>query len=148
MAGSRSWPTAAGTPPRHHPGNSPWITARWLHGLRHPLVGRALRLLHGRLDHPWTLAKLAREAGASRSSLSEKFTAVVGLPPMQYLLRWRMQVAAGRLADGTAKVYAVAREVGYESESAFSRAFKREVGQSPAVWRAQRLNRSAAAALR
>jgi len=110
----------------------------WLHGLRHPLVGRALRLLHGNLDHPWTLAELAREAGASRSTLSEKFNTIVGLPPMQYLLHWRMQIAASRLADGAAKVCAVAREVGYESESTFSRAFKRVVGRSPAAWRAER----------
>lgn len=120
----------------------------WLHGLRHPLVGRALHLLHRRPGYPWSLAELAGRVGASRSTLSEQFTGVVGLPPMRYLLRWRMQVAASRLADGAAKVCAVAREVGYESESTFSRAFKREVGQSPSAWRAQRLNRSAAAAVR
>ncbi len=120
----------------------------WLHGLRHPVVGRALQVLHAKPERPWTLAELAREVGASRSSLSEKFTEIVGQPPMQYLLRWRMQVAASRLADGTAKLYAIARAVGYESESTFSRAFKREVGLSPAAWRAQRLSKCAAAARR
>lgn len=110
----------------------------WLQGLRHPLVGRALHLLHLRLSHPWILAELAAQVGTSRSTLSAKFTEVVGVPPMQYLLRWRMQVAASRLADGAAKTYAVAREVGYESETTFGRAFKRVAGQSPGRWRRQR----------
>jgi AraC-like DNA-binding protein len=78
---------------------------------------------------------LAREVGASRSTLAERFVHFVGQPPMQYLARWRMQVAARLLADSTAKVSAVALEVGYESEAAFSRAFKKTVGVSPATWR-------------
>jgi len=110
----------------------------WLAGMRHPAVGRALALLHDRPSAPWTLESLSREAGLSRSSLHERFVHFLGQPPMQYLTRWRMQVAAGLLRDTSAKVLDVALEVGYESEAAFSRAFKREVGVSPAAWRRER----------
>jgi AraC-like DNA-binding protein len=110
----------------------------WLAGLRDPAVGRAMALLHARPAAPWTLAALAREAGASRSRLAERFSDLVGQPPMLYLARWRMQLAARLLADGGSKVAAVAGAVGYESEAAFSRAFKRLVGASPAAWRAGR----------
>ena len=107
----------------------------WLAGLRDPFVGRALQLLHARPHEPWTLASLAAGAGLSRSALAERFQQLVGQPPMQYLARWRMQCAARLLADGEAKVAAVAHAVGYESEAAFSRAFKKLVGVSPASWR-------------
>jgi AraC-like DNA-binding protein len=107
----------------------------WLAGLRDPTVGQAIALLHRRMAEPWTLAALAREVGASRSTLAERFVHFVGQPPMQYLARWRMQVAARLLADSIAKVSAVALEVGYESEAAFSRAFKKTVGVSPSTWR-------------
>ena len=107
----------------------------WLVGLRDPLVGRALVLLHQDITVNWTLQKLAKHIGASRSTLAERFSHVVGLPPMQYLTRWRMQVAANRLRETTVKVYAVANEVGYDSEGAFSRAFKRVVGATPREWR-------------
>jgi AraC-like DNA-binding protein len=107
----------------------------WLAGLRDPLVGRALTLLHARPSHAWTLEELASEAAASRSVLADRFTQLVGYPPIQYLTRWRMQMAAGRLADPGARVAAIAHEVGYESEAAFSRAFKKFVGRSPAHWR-------------
>ena len=107
----------------------------WLAGLRDPVVGRALALLHGRPPHPWTLESLAREVGASRSVLADRFTHFVGHPPMQYLARWRMQVAARLLAEGAAKVSAVAGEVGYDSEAAFSRAFKKVAGVPPGTWR-------------
>ena len=109
----------------------------WLAGLRDPTVGRALTLLHQRPADPWTLEALARESGVSRSVLAERFTHLLGQPPMQYLARWRMQVAARLLADGAAKVSAVAMEVGYESEAAFSRAFKKAAGVPPAAWRAR-----------
>jgi len=109
----------------------------WLEGLRHPLVGRALGILHNDIAAPWTLQKLASSVGASRSTLAERFVRIVGIPPMQYLANWRMQVAAHRLLDGSAKVYRVANEVGYDSEAAFSRAFKRIVGVSPSAWREQ-----------
>jgi AraC-like DNA-binding protein len=107
----------------------------WLAGLRDPLVGRTLALLHARPAHAWTLDELASEAAASRSVLADRFTHVVGYPPIQYLTQWRMQIAARRLADPGSKVAAVAHEVGYESEAAFSRAFKKVVGRSPSQWR-------------
>jgi AraC-like DNA-binding protein len=107
----------------------------WLAGLRDPLIGRAVALLHERPAQAWTLARLAGEVGYSRSALADRFTHFVGDAPMQYLTRWRMQLAARRLADGTEKVSAVAGEVGYESEAAFSRAFKKVAGVAPATWR-------------
>jgi AraC-like DNA-binding protein len=109
----------------------------WLAGLRDRVVGRALGFLHERPGDDWTLEKLAKDAGLSRSALAERFTHFVGDPPMQYLARWRMQVAARLLADGQAKVSAVALQVGYESEAAFSRAFKKLAGVPPAAWRSR-----------
>lgn len=120
---------------------APDAQSGWLAGLRDPLVGRALVLLHRKPAAAWTLETLAGEAGASRSTLAECFTRFVGQPPMQYLAQWRLQLAARMLADGSAKVSAVARDVGYESEAAFSRAFKRFVGVPPAQWRAESLGR-------
>ena len=110
----------------------------WLAGLRDPIVARALALVHERPDQSWTLAELARTVGSSRSTLAERFTHFVGIPPMQYLTQWRMQLASRLLADGAAKVSAVGREVGYDSEAAFSRAFKKVAGESPARWRTRR----------
>jgi AraC-like DNA-binding protein len=107
----------------------------WLAGLRDPLVGRVLTLLHARPTRDWTLEELASEAAASRSALADRFTQIVGCPPIQYLTQWRMQIAAKRLADPNVKIAAVAHEVGYESEAAFSRAFKKLVGRSPSQWR-------------
>jgi len=109
----------------------------WLAGLRDRVVGRALACLHERPGDDWTLEKLAKDVGLSRSALAERFAHFVGDPPMQYLARWRMQVAARLLADGQAKVSAVALRVGYDSEAAFSRAFKRATGVSPAAWRSR-----------
>jgi AraC-like DNA-binding protein len=106
----------------------------WLAGLRDPYVGRALAVLHERPTHDWSLDELAREASLSRSALADRFGRLVGKPPMMYLAQWRMQIAAGLLARG-AKVSAVASEVGYDSEAAFNRAFKRFVGIPPATWR-------------
>ena len=107
----------------------------WLAGLRDETVGRALALLHERPAQAWTLEALAREAGLSRSALADRFTHFVGQPSMQYLTRWRLQLAARLLADGTSKVSTVALEVGYDSEAAFSRAFKKATGVPPATWR-------------
>ena len=107
----------------------------WLAGLHDPVVARALALLHERPGEAWTLEKLAREVGLSRSALAERFTHFVGEPPVQYLTRWRMQVAARLLADGHAKVATIALQVGYDSEAAFSRAFKKLAGVPPAAWR-------------
>jgi len=107
----------------------------WLAGLRDDAVGRALGLLHGDPAHPWTLDELAAGVAMSRSAFADRFTTLVGQPPMQYLAQWRMQLAARRLATGSAKVAAIAETVGYESEEAFSRAFKRLMGVSPGAWR-------------
>jgi AraC-like DNA-binding protein len=110
----------------------------WVAGLRDPQVGRALQVLHGRPSEPWTLDRLAREVGMSRSSLAERFAAYVGGPPMQYLTRWRLQLAARTLEDGRSTVSHAAASVGYESEAAFTRAFKRYVGEAPGAWRRRR----------
>jgi len=110
----------------------------WLAGLRDPVAGRVLGLIHARPAHSWTLDLLAREVASSRSVVARRFAEIVGLPPMQYLTRWRMQLAASRLAHDGAKVAAVAADVGYDSEAAFSRAFKRATGHSPAAWRTSR----------
>ncbi|HWX49031.1 MAG TPA: AraC family transcriptional regulator [Roseomonas sp.] len=120
---------------RRHLWTAPAEETGWLAGLRDPHVGRALNLLHGQATAPWTLERLAREAGLSRSSLAERFTRLVGQPPMQYLAQWRMQLAAGLLADGDRPVGQVALAVGYDSEAAFSRAFHKLVGVPPAAWR-------------
>jgi AraC-like DNA-binding protein len=107
----------------------------WLAGLRDPVVGRALALLHGQVARPWAADELAREVCLSRSAFAERFTRLVGVPPMKYLAAWRMQLAAQRLRDGHRYVAQVATEVGYDSEAAFTRAFKREFALSPAQWR-------------
>jgi len=106
----------------------------WLAGLRDLVVGQALAALHGGASEPWTVERLARVVGLSRSVLAERFTEMVGQPPMQYLALWRMQLASRLLVEG-GQVAAVAGAVGYESEAAFSRAFKKLVGQAPATWR-------------
>jgi AraC-like DNA-binding protein len=118
----------------------------WLAAMRDPAVGRALGALHERPAEAWTLERLGDEAGLSRSVLHERFVHLVGQPPMQYLTRWRMQVATGLLRDTAAKVLDVALRVGYDSEAAFSRAFKREVGTSPGAWRRGERNAPAAGA--
>ena len=106
----------------------------WLAGLRDPVVGQALASLHAQPTRAWTVEDLARLAGVSRSILAERFMEMVGRPPMQYLALWRMQLASRLLLDGGA-VAEVAGQVGYESEAAFSRAFKKLVGEAPGTWR-------------
>lgn len=115
----------------------------WLAGLRDAFVGRALSALHRSPAREWTLESLAREVGLSRSALAERFGQFVGQPPMQYLTSWRMQLAAGLLRGGTDSVARVAERVGYESEAAFSRAFKKVVGAPPSQWRRGREPQSA-----
>jgi len=110
----------------------------WLAGLRDPFVGRALTTLHRYPAREWTLESLAREVGLSRSALAERFTEFVGKPPMQYLANWRMQLAANHLTSGLESVAVIANRVGYESEAAFSRAFKKAVGTPPSEWRKNR----------
>jgi AraC-like DNA-binding protein len=113
----------------------------WLAGLGDSIVGPALRTLHGKPEHAWTLPDLAREIGTSRTVLVERFASLVGVPPMQYLTQWRLQLAADQLARGSAKVASIGARVGYDSEAAFSRAFKRATGSSPAAWRKARHER-------
>jgi AraC-like DNA-binding protein len=121
---------------RRHLGTMAGMQRGWLAGLHDPLVARTLSLLHGSPTRRWTLAGLAAQVGTSRSVLAERFAQFVGQPPMQYLTRWRMQLAARLLAEpGAKKVAAVAEAVGYESEAAFSRAFKKHAGIAPAGWR-------------
>jgi AraC-like DNA-binding protein len=110
----------------------------WLAGLRDAFVGRALAALHRDPARAWTIASLARCAALSRSALAERFAQFVGQPPMQYLANWRMQLAANHLLSGTDSVAVIANRVGYESEAAFSRAFKKSVGAPPSQWRKRR----------
>lgn len=121
---------------RRHLETLPPRETGWLAGLRDEAVGRALAALHRQPARPWSLEQLAQEAGLSRSALADRFATLVGQPPMQYLTQWRMQLAAGLLLRG-GKVAAVALEVGYESEAAFSRAFKKLTGSSPGAWRSR-----------
>ena len=114
--------------------NLPAAQTGWLAGLRDPMVGQALSALHNGPSQAWTVARLAQLVGVSRSIFAERFTEMVGQPPMQYLALWRMQLASRLLSEG-GQVSAVAGAVGYESEAAFSRAFKKLVGQAPGTWR-------------
>lgn len=123
---------------RRHIDSLPPGQTGWLAGMRDGAVGRALALLHEKPAAPWSMERLADQAGLSRSSLHERFVHFIGEPPMHYLTRWRMQVASGLLRDTSAKLIQIALDVGYESEAAFSRTFKREVGMSPGAWRRER----------
>jgi AraC-like DNA-binding protein len=116
----------------------------WRAGVRDPIVGRALGLLHARMRQRWTAEALAREVGLSRSALAQRFTRIMGEPPIRYLARQRLQVAAQRLKDSSDPIACIAFDVGYESEAAFNRAFKREFGVPPASWR-KRANEPAGA---
>jgi AraC-like DNA-binding protein len=120
---------------RQHLERSSVDRSGWLAGLHEPFVGRALAALHRDPARSWTIDSLAREVGLSRSALAERFAALVGQPPMQYLTSWRMQLAASHLLNGSENVAAIADRVGYESEAAFSRAFKKAAGVSPSLWR-------------
>ncbi|MCE9657576.1 MAG: AraC family transcriptional regulator [Burkholderiales bacterium] len=110
----------------------------WLAGLRDRFVGRALALLHERPAHDWSIDELGREVGLSRSALHERFMQLIGAAPMQYLSQWRMQAAARLLLETRSHVAEIALEVGYDSEAAFARAFKRAVGMPPGAWRRER----------
>jgi transcriptional regulator GlxA family with amidase domain len=107
----------------------------WLAAARDPVIGKSLMLLHSRTAHAWTIAELAKEVGLARSSLVQRFTKYLSEPPMAYLIRWRLQLAAWALASTSRGVAEVAEDVGYESEAAFNRAFKREFGLPPARYR-------------
>jgi len=118
----------------------------WLGALRDRQVGRAITLMHNDPAEPWTLEELGRRAGLSRSALHERFVALTGMAPMQYLANWRMQCGARLLREGHASVAAIALDVGYDSEAAFSRAFKRATGQPPGAWRRAQLQPGGVAA--
>jgi AraC-like DNA-binding protein len=122
---------------RRYVDSLPPVERGWIAGLRDPAIGKALALLHARKDYRWTAEELAREIGLSRSAFADRFTRVMGEPPMRYLARLRLQHAARRLRASHDPVARIAFEAGYESEAAFSRAFKRELGVPPAIWRAQ-----------
>ena len=107
----------------------------WLRALHDPVVARALAALHARPDEPWTIESLAAEVHLSRATLARRFTELVGEPPLTYLTRWRMDLAARRLKDTTDPVDTIARAVGYTSEYAFNRAFSRHRGQPPGRYR-------------
>jgi len=120
---------------RHYMDELPPGNSGWLAGLRDRYVGRALSLLHEQPAHPWTVDEIAAKVGLSRSALTERFNALIGTPPIQYLTRWRTSLAATQLRESDASIIRIATDVGYESEAAFNRAFKREFGLPPATWR-------------
>ena len=109
----------------------------WLRGLADPYIGRALTLIHQNLAAPWTNETLAKEVALSRSAFVERFTSAVGVPPIRYLTQWRLQAAKLNLQETRRTIAQLANAVGYDSEEAFSRAFKREFGVSPSQWRTQ-----------
>jgi AraC-like DNA-binding protein len=110
----------------------------WLAGTRDPIVGKCLGLMHNRIAHPWTIADLADQVGISRSALVERFTRYLSVPPMAYLTRVRLELAARSLERTSRGVAEIAASVGYESEAAFNRAFKREFGHPPGRYRSDR----------
>jgi AraC family transcriptional regulator, alkane utilization regulator len=120
---------------RHYVERLPNEQTGWLAGLKDPFVSRALSLLHRRVAHQWTVDDLGREVGLSRSALADRFTRLIGEPPMRYLARWRIQLAAHHLRNSETTLARIAEQVGYESEAAFNRAFRRSFGVPPATWR-------------
>ncbi len=120
---------------RRHASRMPAGSRGLLAALRDPLVGRALQLVHADPARRWTVDTLAREVGSSRTILGERFNTLLGRPPIEYLLGWRIQLAADRLRNGKDGISRIAADIGYESETAFSRAFKRVTGMTPGRWR-------------
>lgn len=120
---------------RRYAASMPSEGVGWFSALRDGQIGRALGELHERPAHPWTLEELAKEVGMSRSVLAERFCHFVGVPPIQYLAKWRIQLAASHLRAGKDSLAEIADRVGYGSEAALSRAFKRWVGVAPALYR-------------
>ena len=112
-------------------------TTGWLAGARDPVVGKSLALLHSRPSHPWTIAELALRVGLSRSVLVERFTRYLSVPPIAYLTGWRLRLAAQALTSTPKGVADIAADVGYESEAAFNRAFRRAFEVPPARYRRQ-----------
>jgi len=120
---------------RRHASRLPEGSKGLLAALNDPVVGRALKLVHAAPGRQWTVQALAREAGTSRTVLAERFQALLGRPPIDYVIGWRVQLAAERLRNGRDSIATIAADVGYESEGAFARAFKRVTGISPGRWR-------------
>jgi transcriptional regulator GlxA family with amidase domain len=123
---------------RRYADHLPVQSEGWLAGLLDRFVGRTLALMHEQPAQNWTIDELGRRVGLSRSALHERFVQLIGVPPMQYLAQWRMQAAARLLLETRATIAAIALDVGYDSEAAFTRAFKRLVGKPPAAWRRER----------
>jgi AraC-like DNA-binding protein len=121
-----------------HLASSPAADQGWVRAIRDPVLVPALAAIHGSPERKWSMARLAHEANVSISLLDERFREVLGLAPIRYLTGWRMHVAEDLLHSSDLSVTAVARRVGYDSEEAFSRAFKRVHGKAPSVWRVQR----------
>ena len=121
----------------HHEGRTGWLA-----GLGDRIVGSALNAMHETPARSWTLEELARAAGSSRSVLAERFQQLVGTSPMQYLTQWRMLLAANLLCRSNAPLTRIAEDVGYQTDTAFSRAFRREYGAPPAAWRRNRATRT------
>jgi AraC-like DNA-binding protein len=115
--------------------STPETRRGWLRALSDPQIGTALSLVHQQPHHPWTVATLASKVGMSRSTFAGRFAELVGEPPLHYVTRWRMQKAAALLREGSATLGDIADRVGYESEAAFSKAFKRWVGSAPGAYR-------------
>jgi len=120
---------------RRHVARLPAGSTGWLAALSDPVVGRALQLVHAAPARRWTADDLAREAGSSRTVLAERFNALLGKPPIEYVTSWRIQLAADRLRGTQDGIASIAADVGYESEAAFNRAFKRVTGVTPGRWR-------------
>jgi AraC-like DNA-binding protein/mannose-6-phosphate isomerase-like protein (cupin superfamily) len=120
---------------RRHVERLPRESTGWLAALNDPIVGRALKLVHAAPARRWTADDLAREAGSSRTVLAERFNALLGKPPIEYVTSWRIQLAAERLRGSQESIASIAADVGYESEAAFNRAFKRVTGVTPGRWR-------------
>lgn len=120
---------------RAHIESLPEDQTGWLAGLRDPQVGRSIALLHERPAQRWTVASLAQEVNVSRTVLAERFALLMDIPPMQYLAHWRLALAAHALRSGRLSLTRIAEQIGYESDAAFSRAFRRAYGMPPGAWR-------------
>jgi AraC family transcriptional regulator, alkane utilization regulator len=120
---------------RRYAARLPSSATGWFAALNDPIVSRALQFVHGDPARRWTVDDLARGAGASRTVLAERFNAVMGRAPIEYVTGWRMQLAADRMRNSNDSLAAISADVGYESEAAFNRAFKRVTGVTPGRWR-------------
>jgi transcriptional regulator GlxA family with amidase domain len=123
---------------RRHVESTPSDATGWVAGLNDRYVGRALALMHGKPGDDWTVEKLARQVGLSRSALAERFVQLLGEPPISYLSRWRLRLAAHKLAATRRTVESIAADAGYESSSAFAHAFRQTFGKPPSIWRKRR----------